>query len=150
MKIISHRGNLDYITKAEENNPKKIEYASSLGYDVEVDVWLLDNNFYLGHDEPQYLVDDLWLKSLPLWCHAKNNLALFALNKLGITYFWHEKDKYTITSNGLFWAYPGSPLNNKTIAVMPEITTYSQDDLKHCYGICTDNPNQYRKLLVNE
>ena len=34
-----------------------------LGYDVEIDVWSIDKQFYLGHDEPQYKIDKKFLQN---------------------------------------------------------------------------------------
>ena len=58
MILISHRGNLDGPTPKEENRIEYIENALGEGYQVEVDVWWWDG-FYLGHDEPEYLMDTL-------------------------------------------------------------------------------------------
>jgi hypothetical protein len=38
-----------------ENKPIILK-AIKLGYDVEIDIWVIDGAFYLGHDEPQYNV----------------------------------------------------------------------------------------------
>ena len=54
MKLISHRGNINGPNKEQENHPDYITSALKQGYDVEVDVWLIDGNIVLGHDEPQY------------------------------------------------------------------------------------------------
>ena len=54
MILISHRGNVDGIYPEMENNPIYINKALNSGYDVEIDVWCIDNRWYLGHDSPQY------------------------------------------------------------------------------------------------
>ena len=54
MIYISHRGNVDSPNKNIENNPEYIKTALYMGFDVEVDVWLIGSDFYLGHDQPQY------------------------------------------------------------------------------------------------
>ena len=41
MKIISHRGNLNGPNKNLENRLDTIEKAIQLGFDVEVDIWLI-------------------------------------------------------------------------------------------------------------
>ena len=63
MILISHRGNLNGKTD-DENKPKYIEEALSQGFDVEVDVWYDNKQFYLGHDEPQYLIQKDFLNYL--------------------------------------------------------------------------------------
>jgi hypothetical protein len=40
-----------------ENSPDYIDKAISLGFDVEVDVRLVEGEIWLGHDQPQYKVD---------------------------------------------------------------------------------------------
>lgn len=148
MIIISHRGNIDGPNKDFENNPIYIEKCNKMGFDVEVDVWLKNNKFYLGHDEPQYEINFEFLKNSNLWCHAKNKDALRSMVKeKEINCFWHQNDDYTLTSKGFIWVYPSIELINNSVAVMPEIASYEIDDLKKCYAICTDNPIYFRNLL---
>ena len=47
---ISHRGNIDGRIINEENSPEYILTALSRGYEVEIDVWFVDDSFHLGHD----------------------------------------------------------------------------------------------------
>lgn len=135
MKYIAHRGNLDGPNPLEENNPNYIKNTLQLGYDVEIDVWYTDN-FYLGHDIPQYLVSEDFFLHPNIWCHAKNIEALDRLIKMGAHCFWHENDKYTLTSHGIIWAYPGSQLTKNTVCVMPEWSGLK--DIKDVYGVCSD------------
>lgn len=149
MILIAHRGNISGIDDARENSPKYISEALNIGYDVEVDVWHCNGEWYLGHDEPQYLIEELFLLQEGLWCHAKNTSALEALVALGVNCFWHQKDDYTLTSSGFIWAYPGKKLCAKSICVMPERYSAETYDFSECVGICSDNIN-YFKELVNE
>jgi hypothetical protein len=88
---------------------------------VEVDVWLKDGKFYLGHDEPKYKVDESFLENFRIICHAKNVEALHKmLSNKEIHCFWHEGDYCTITSKGWVWKYP--EIYNKGIL----------------YGVCSD------------
>ena len=66
MILISHRGNILGRKKQLENNPNYIDNALKLGYDVEVDVWSIDKQFYLGHDEPQYKIERSFLQNKKL------------------------------------------------------------------------------------
>ena len=50
MVIISHRGNLDGRKPGRENKPDYIQEALDAGYDVEIDVWMINNELFLGHD----------------------------------------------------------------------------------------------------
>ena len=72
MKLISLRGNILGRNKQLENNPNYIENTLKLGYDVAVDVWSKDKQFYLGHDKPQHKIERSFLQNKKLWCHAKN------------------------------------------------------------------------------
>ncbi len=60
MRIISHRGNIRGRVPGRENAPSYIDCALGNGYDVEIDVWSIDGEFWLGHDEPQYKVNGNW------------------------------------------------------------------------------------------
>jgi hypothetical protein len=51
MKLISHRGNL-IGPNVLENSPKFLIQAIEKGFDVEVDIRLIDKKWYLGHDNP--------------------------------------------------------------------------------------------------
>lgn len=144
MILISHRGNIDGANIELENHPQYLDKAISKGYDVEVDLWLIDNDFFLGHDEPQYKIDIDWIdvRSHVLWVHCKNTEAIAFLNKhtYDINYFWHQEDTVTLTSKGFIWAYPGKQPINNSIAVMPEL---NNDELSYCIGVCSDNINNY-------
>ena len=56
MILISHRGNVDGPNPEKENHPSYIDMTIKAGYNVEIDVWYIDNNWYLGHDAPQYII----------------------------------------------------------------------------------------------
>lgn len=144
MIFISHRGNIKN-EKENENDPNKILFCLDQGYDVEIDVWFIENKFYLGHDHPEYYVKNQFLLKDGLWCHAKNIEALKQMILVGVEkFFFHQNDDYVITSNKLIWTYTGKPLTSMSIAVMPENTDYDSESLKNCYGICSDNIEFYR------
>ena len=139
MKIlISHRGNLNGKQPNKENTVAYIEDALKKGYHCEIDVCKYDGEkFYLGHDEPQEAVTIKWLRDQQLWCHAKSYGALEAMIAHGIHCFFHHNDKYTLTSQGWIWAFPGQPVGAYTSAVHPEKLTQKQLEL--CSGYCSDN-----------
>jgi len=141
MIFISHRGNLDGKVPNNENSPEYISKALSKGFDVEIDVWFVENNFFLGHDAPEYKINSKFLENDKLWCHAKNIDALLNLSKINSIYFWHQEDDYTLTSNGYIWTYPGKNLTNKSICVLPEL---EKKEKLNCYGICSDFILKYR------
>ena len=143
MILISHRGNIDGRIPEYENNPNYIEAALSLGYDVEIDLWFIDGKTYLGHDEPQYEIDDDWLGERidKIWVHCKNIESLNWIRSTNLHYFWHETDTVTLTSKNYVWAYPGKQPIVGSIAVMPEL---ENDNVLLCTGICSDYIQYYK------
>jgi hypothetical protein len=145
MIYISHRGNIDGKNPQLENKPSYIDKTISLGYEVEIDVWIIDGGLYLGHDEPEYGVSQDWLNKRykQLWIHCKNIEAMEWFTLIGgFNYFWHEEDTMTLTSKNYMWVYPGKQPVRGSIAVMPEIYN---DDVSQCLGICSDIIKNYKK-----
>ena len=144
MKFISHRGNLDGPMKEFENHPDYINDAIKKGFDVEIDVRVKNESFYLGHDFPTYKIDEKFLINNKLWCHAKDLDAMNKLSKIKCHFFWHQEDDVTITSKGYLWTFPGKKIFKKSICVLPEKTNYKNFA---CYGICSDYILKYKKKL---
>lgn len=143
MHLISHRGNINGKNVHRENSPEYLTEALGNGYDVEIDVWYKNNSFRLGHDKPQYPVEEFFLENNKLWCHAKNFLALEKmLRNKKIHSFWHQEDDFTITSRGFIWTYPRKGLRYssvRSIFVMPEVLGItSKKRLPKCAGVCSD------------
>lgn len=144
MKIISHRGNLSGSDHSMENRPIYIEQAVDAGYDVEVDVWWVDGGFFLGHDTPQYGVDLNWLESLPLWCHAKNDQAFCKMLSTNLHFFWHETDRFTMTSRRIPWCFPGNYQKHGVTVIKQSPREIKLDG--EVFGICTDYPIEWRTV----
>ena len=146
MKLIAHRGNLYGQDKELENSQMAIFKALDLGYDCEVDLWYLDKALYLGHDKPVHRTSFHFVKtnSKNLWCHAKNQEALEVLNDYDTNFFWHDTDKFTMTSKGDIWCYPSDKVYNFGINVMPEWNKHSIGDFKDVSGVCSDFITFYR------
>lgn len=161
-KLISHRGNITHKREKWENYPDYIEDAMNKGYDVEIDVWFTnwaikngqrveykENRWFLGHDTPNYEISFNWLIKYDilniLWCHAKTIPTLYELLRNNINCFFHNRDAVTLTSEGFLWTYPGYELTKYSIAVRPELTSYSESELKICYGICSDKIEEYNR-----
>ena len=142
MIYIAHRGLFMGPDKKKENQPQQIRLALELGYHCEVDLWVLNDTLYLGHDEPQYHVTREFIEDTRLWIHAKNLTALYWLReqKDQFNYFWHESDKYTLTSKQYIWTNPGNNLTSNSVMVMPEHedTTLANAIEADCYAICSD------------
>lgn len=136
MKLISHRGNINGSNTELENSPDYINKALGKLFDVEIDVWNIYNNWYLGHDEPKYHIDSNFLLNKKLWCHAKNIDALYHMKILGVpNFFWHESDKFTLTSSGYIWTYPNCEVTENSIIVMLDESTKVNPKI---YGVCSD------------
>ena len=145
-RFISHRGNLDGPQPNRENHPDYIDRAITFKYDVEVDVWKIDEKIYLGHDGPDWLVDMDWLndRRQHLWIHCKNIAALEHSCRWYLHYFWHQEDDYTLTSKQWVWAYPDKPFAhkyNRTVTVLPE---WNDTDVTGFAGICSDYIESYK------
>ena len=141
MVLIAHRGNVSGRNPEKENNPLYVKSALNQGFDAEIDVWVNDEKYYLGHDEPVYSVEESFLANEKIWCHAKNIQALSKmLNNNKIHCFWHQSDDVTLTSNGFIWTYPGKPLTEKSICVLPDL----EEIISKCYGICSDSVYNFK------
>lgn len=153
MNMISHRGNLDGPNALIENSPDQIERCLELGFECEIDLRTKNQKLFLGHDTYQYEISIDWLSKHAgsLWIHCKDSESLSFLKGLkgDFNYFWHETDKHTITSKGVFWNYPGGPITGDSIAVLPETwwNPLSHRPLKEAMGICTDFPNKFRQEM---
>ena len=142
MIIISHRANLFGPDPDNENRPEQVVKVLNMGYDVEIDVWLTDQGWFLGHDNPQYKIEQDFLYIDRLWCHAQNLAALQELALMNVVSFWHQEDDFTLTTNNFIWTYPNEPLVYSSICVLPE---KSNKDFSKCAGICTDYPIRYKE-----
>ena len=140
MKLIAHRGLTNGPNIQIENRPDTIHKALSQGYDVEIDLWAVDNKLYLGHDSPTYEIPHDFLVTDRLWIHAKNLQALTYLSQTNFVYFWHQNDDYTLTSNGYIWTYIGKELSNRSIMLLPEVHDTQLNNARNvdCYAICSD------------
>ena len=139
MILISHRGNINGKQAEFENRQDYCQDAINAGYHVEMDIWFTDD-WWTGHDGPQYKINSNFLLKPEVWCHAKNVEALYQLNKLGAHSFFHQRDEVTLTSQGYLWTYPLEKLTPKSICVLPEIQALyaDKDHLQNCAGICSD------------
>ena len=142
MLKISHRGTVNGPDLEKENTIEQIFIAIGKGFDVEVDVWVIDGLIFFGHDYPKYLIDDFIIKKIKdsAWFHCKNLEALlfFANNPVPYVFFWHQKDDFTLTSNGYIWTYPNKDITSSSIIVDLDLN-YKYSNIIP-YAICTDYP----------
>jgi hypothetical protein len=121
--FIAHRGNLSGPNPLRENQPGYIQEALDLGFNVEIDAWLIHDTFYLGHDKPEYIVPiDFFLNS-NLWVHCKNLAALDELIlEPDVNCFSHTNDDYVLSSKCYIMCFPHKRTNltQNCIAILPE------------------------------
>ena len=142
MKLIAHRGLMFGSDKTNENAPYQIESALDKGFDAEIDLRIVNDKFFLGHDEPTYEIEESFLENTNFWCHAKNLESLQKmLSNSKIHCFWHQDDDYTLTSRGIIWTYPGKTLTLNSICVLPE---WVEQKEINCLGICSDYIENYK------
>ena len=146
MKIISHRGNLLGPNPSQENSPSYIDWALSLGLDVEIDIRRIKNNFFLGHDNPDYEVSIAWLnqRKKNLWMHTKNFSAFEKLLELNnkFIFFYYKSDPLVLVSNGKIWCHQLENITNPQNCIAPLInkTSLLENEEKNWFGVCTDYP----------
>lgn len=148
--LISHRGNLNGPNPKDENHPDYIMEAINKGYHVEIDLRMFNGELMLGHDEPQYETDLVFLlkHSGKLWVHCKDFASLDFVSKYtNLNFFSHfTEEPYIITSMGEFWAYPGyKPIGRSCIMVMPELHWKIEEIVKFdTHGVCSDYVEQIK------
>ena len=142
MLLISHRGNIEGPNSQLENHPTRIDSAINLGYDCEIDVRIVDNKIYLGHDNPQHLINILWLHNRKnnLWIHCKDlvTFSKFNTHYSKFNYFFHESDLGVLTSHHYIWSTNNV---NNGILVMPEL--FDVEVNEHTLGVCSDYIKNY-------
>ena len=145
MKIISHRGNVKGSIPDKENRPSYIDCAIGNGYDVEIDIRSIDDELWLGHDEPQYKIEHKWLQKRRknLWIHCKNLQA--AKECWEYQAFCHSSDPYVYTSTGKIWLHdlfnPSMKIDDDVIIpLIEEADLYLLHNVRS-YGVCTDYPS---------
>ena len=154
MNFISHRGNLTG-KGDKENHPDQIKLCVDQGFEVEIDVWSIDDKLYLGHDSAQYSIDFMFLCTTPgLWLHCKNIEALRKCksSQYNLNYFSIDKDDFVLTSRGNIWLSPTyRKLYKQSICVMPEDERWSfpEEQLADFNGVCSDNIYYYKNYVTD-
>ena len=141
MKIIAHRGNIHGPSASTENSIEAIDKCIRMGLDVEIDLWVINDEFFLGHDSPVYEISFRWLRDRlsNIWIHCKNLEAFNLLSNTAYEYkfFYHQNDDFTLTSSKHIWTYPKNEVASNSIIVDADGTD-DWERIKNCYGVCTD------------
>jgi hypothetical protein len=141
MILIAHRGNIYGRNEGRENTPTYIIEALLQGYDVEIDVWYINDELFLGHDDPMYKIEYNFITQPSLWIHCKTVETLIYLSSNPSLNAFFHKDDVAITTHGYLFTAPGLTLSNRSIAVMPELV--DDWDIGHAFGVCSDYPNKW-------
>ena len=148
MLFISHRANTNGPKSSLENTEGYIKAALNKRYFVEVDVWKIKDNWFLGHDGPQYATTEEFISQPFLLLHAKNLEAFKSMLSLELHCFWHQEDFYTLTSRGIIISYPGCASGEDTICMQPELL--SMDTVSNAYAICSDYVDLFKNIKKEE
>lgn len=144
MRIISHRGNLNGPNVSMENSPFQVDLAISKGYLVEIDLRIINGEYWLGHDSEEFKIDKSWLldRNNNLIIHAKTLKTCdeLASEHLNLNWFYHTDEDVVQTSKGWLWAYPGIYLKNAITVILNKDEVFPENIL----GICTDYPDFFR------
>jgi hypothetical protein len=147
---ICHRGLKNGPNKDLENRESEILARLLEGWDVEIDVWYIDGEWWLGHDNPAKRLSDTSILLHPhVWVHCKHLPALErCIQQEHIHCFTHDSDEATLTSKQYIWCYPGKILGKKSICVMPERHNFTIDDICTAEYVCSDFlPERFYKKI---
>ena len=147
-KYISHRANLYKKDPNRENKLRYINEVISQGFDCEIDLWLIEDKLFLGHDIPDVEISYKNILELKnnLWIHCKNLELLTFFTKIkenNLNYFWHQKDDFTLTSMNYVWTYPGKKVSSNSVIVDLFHTVRLEEKV---FGICSDNIFEVKEM----
>jgi hypothetical protein len=138
---IAHRGNFEGRYSERENTISYIEEAIAAGYNVEIDVWLLEKKWHLGHDFPGEEIDLSFMERPEIWTHAKNLVGYVSLySNPKVHTFWHDKDDFVFTSKGIKWCR-SDIITYDGVSCMPSdlvLGHYKESGIMPL-GICSDD-----------
>jgi len=151
MKIYSHRGNLSG-KDSQENEPAFIKQCLAGGFHVEIDLWFIDNKYFLGHDEPTYRIDIDEFDHEEVIFHLKTpHLPLLRRADA----FAIENDPYVLTLRGLLWMNYGQTPGVRSVMCSPELVGHSlgveafvRTIAGRAAGLCTDYPLRAAEALA--
>jgi hypothetical protein len=141
MYLISLRGNLNGVDESKENKPYHISELLKDGYHCWVDVWWKDDAFYLGKDEPKYLVKNTFLNMFSLWCNAKDFTTYLRLIDIKTPHPFYYTDAPTLCYNGDIITSEYFEGRERNTVLITDDTIYSQMNLK---GIVSPNISDFK------
>lgn len=172
MKLISHRGNLNGIEPDKENTLEAIDKCLSFGFDVMVDVWYDNSNWFLGTLGPSIPVSWTMLNSLKnnLWMNARTvETFLLLKEKLNFKTFFNANGTFgALTSDDVFWLSPSKDpgllesslqcncifhhriddTDDEEINFRLQIVTNKNFLYSSYYAICSDYPQLFQSQSI--
>jgi len=142
---IAHRGLLRGPDSTLENTVQQLESNASAGIISECDIWFNDGGFWLGHDTPEYPISYEWICNMKdvILIHAKDLRSFHELKRLrdeegiDLHIFYHTDEDVVMTTHGDCIVYPGLPVLNGWISMMPERTPLIKIK-DYALAICSD------------
>jgi hypothetical protein len=141
MEFISHRGNTKGREPALENTPNFILNAAAK-FRVEIDVWKIKGEYFLGHDEPMHKIDRSFLLDDRFLLHCKNVDSFMEFGRSGFGESFFQTDELVVrTSRGNFLVHStasqGVPDRSDVIRVylkedIPEVWEHSSVISDYC------------------
>lgn len=146
---ILHRG-LSASDYFDENSPYTLLTRYTSGLECELDLWIDNDEWFLGHDCPTYPIvgKEAYLKYTEnMLIHAKDGNTFSTItrycNERGYPneIFYHTTEDYILTSKGNIIVFPGKEILPASICMMPENAgrEYSVEEQMNMSGICSDN-----------
>jgi len=139
---IAHRGNFEGGNTPTENTIAQIDLAIAEGYDVKIDVWLLNDKWYLGYNLPQEEIDLAFMERPTIWTHCRDLKGYVSLyHNPKVNALWHSSDDFTFTSKGIKWAASGIRTTDG-IMTFPHYEADLEDEINfgiiQPLGVCSD------------
>jgi hypothetical protein len=147
MIYIAYQGIYDGTNFQDANTPDQIGRAFNHGFSCMVDVWRVDDQIYLGTDQPLIPVTAEYLRGNRFWLNASNADMYTWLQsqppKLYPNYFQFSNDteSNTPTTSGGQVIVPGNvPLSANNIMFIPELVDRGLlSTVKfRCYGVISN------------
>lgn len=137
MLLISHRGNICGKNLDLENTQSYIQAAIKAGFMVECD--MIKGRFW-GHDDAKEKICHKFIEKNKnkLVIHCKDLESLRKCLSKEWHCFFHDDDKFCLSSKGLIISHSDTGIANGTICMLPEIHGLSKESLINCAGICSD------------
>ena len=156
MLYISYRGIYDGTNYEYANTPNQLGKAMGAGFSCMIDVWKVDDKFYLGNDQPLTEVTEKYIQGNRWWINARNTAMQAWLptqrSTLYPNYFWFitptPPPAYVTASNGKLITPGTVPINNNSVIFLPEIDDKGLFSTVHLrnYAICSTYLTLIRRM----